>query len=118
MPSGYSEFISAIKSKISSQLVKTRMSANSDMMLMYWYIRLAILHKQSLESWGTKVIDRMSQDLKLEFPEMNGFSTRNLKYMRKFADAWPDIQIVQRYVAQFPRRTNITLLDKLSDSNH
>ncbi len=117
MPSGYSEFISDIKSKISSQLVKTRMSANSDMMLMYWHIGLAILNKQSLEGWGTKVIDRMSHDLKLEFPEMNGFSTRNLKYMRKFADAWPDIQIVQRYVAQIPWRTNITLLDKLSDSN-
>jgi predicted nuclease of restriction endonuclease-like (RecB) superfamily len=55
----------------------------------------------------------MSHDLKSEFPEMNGFSPRNLKYMRKFAEAWTDFEIVQRTVAQIPWRSNITLLDKL-----
>jgi len=46
---------------------------------------------------------------------MTGFSPRNLKYMRTFAQAWPDRAIVQRTVAQLPWRSNITLLDKLSD---
>jgi predicted nuclease of restriction endonuclease-like (RecB) superfamily len=58
----------------------------------------------------------MSYDLKTEFPDMNGFSPRNLKYMRKFAEAWSDFEIVQRTVAQIPWRSNITLLDKLKDS--
>ena len=39
--------------------------------------------------WGAKVIDRLSHDLKSAFPEMSGFSARNLKYMRAFAAAWP-----------------------------
>lgn len=55
----------------------------------------------------------MSKDLKDAFPEMSGFSPRNIKYMRKFAQCWPDEKIAQRVVAQIPWRTNITLMDKL-----
>jgi predicted nuclease of restriction endonuclease-like (RecB) superfamily len=46
---------------------------------------------------------------------MSGFSPRNIKYMRKFAECWPDFEIVQRVVAQIPWRSNITLMDKLKD---
>ncbi|MBL7794039.1 MAG: hypothetical protein JNK77_17050, partial [Saprospiraceae bacterium] len=73
-----------------------------------------ILERQRNEGWGAKIIDRMSYDLKQAFPEMQGFSPRNLKYMRKFAEAWPDPELVQRSVALIPWRSNITLLDKLS----
>ena len=59
-----------------------------------------MLKKQSDEGWGTKVIDRLSVDLRKEFPDMKGFSPRNLKYMRAFASAWLDREIVQRVVAQ------------------
>ena len=55
----------------------------------------------------------MAKDLKDAFPEMSGFSPRNIKYMRKFAECWPDFQIVQQVVAQIPWRTNRILLDKL-----
>ena len=51
----------------------------------------------------------MAHDLKNEFPEMSGFSTRNIKYMRAFALAWPDVEFVQRTIAQIPYRSNITL---------
>ena len=61
------------------------------------------------------MIDRMAKDLKDAFPEMSGFSPRNIKYMRKFAESWPDFEIVQRVVAQRPWRTNISLMDKLKD---
>lgn len=64
---------------------------------------------------GTKIIDRLSFDLKETFPEETGFSPRNLKYMRKFAEAWTDFEIVQRTVALIPWRINITLLDKLKE---
>lgn len=58
----------------------------------------------------------MSYDLKLAFPNIQGFSPRNLKYMRQFAEAWTDFEIVQRTVALLPWRINITLLDKLTDT--
>jgi len=115
MPVGYKSFIAEIKERIAGERIKSLLSANASMIMLYWEIGNKILQNQKSEGWGTKVIDRMSHDLKQSFPDMSGFSPRNLKYMRKFADAWPDIQIVQRTVAQIPWRSNITLLDKLHD---
>lgn len=76
----------------------------------------AILARQQSEGWGAKVIDRLSADLRVAFPDMQGLSPRNLKYMRSFAAAWPDSAIVQRVIAQLPWRQNIALLDKLGDA--
>ena len=96
--------------------MQTVIAANTTMIILYWQIGNAILQRQQNEGWGTKVIDHMSYDLKNAFPEMGGFSPRNLKYMRKFAEAWTDFTIVQRTVALISWRSNITLLDKLKDS--
>ena len=115
MPEGYISFIKGVKETISQQRIKLVLSANTEMILLYWELGYAILQQQKKEGWGTKVIERMSYDLKEAFPEMGGFSLRNLKYMRRFAEEWPDKAIVQRTVALLPWRSNITLLDKLSD---
>lgn len=115
MPEGYATFFAGLKERIARERIKAVLSANSAMVLMYWDIGRSILERQHKEGWGAKVIDRLSHDLKKTFPYMTGFSPRNLKYMRTFADAWPDRAIVQRTVAQLPWRSNLTLLDKLSD---
>jgi predicted nuclease of restriction endonuclease-like (RecB) superfamily len=115
MPDGYTDFIQQIKNSVSQQRIKSVMSANATMIFLYWEIGNSILQCQQQQGWGAKIIDRMSFDLKKEFPEMSGFSPRNLKYMKKFAEAWTDIQIVQRIVAQIPWRSNIALLDKIKD---
>ena len=99
--------------QIQMQRISVVMKANSSMICLYWTVGKAILEKQEKEGWGTKVIDRMAKDIKEAFPDMSGFSPRNIKYMRKFALCWPDYEVVQRVVAQIPWRTNITLLDKL-----
>jgi predicted nuclease of restriction endonuclease-like (RecB) superfamily len=85
------------------------------MVLLYWDIGKAILDPQKQQGWGAKVVDRLSADLREAFPGMKGLSPRNLKYMRKFAEAWPEREFVQRTVAQIPWRSNIALLDKLDD---
>ena len=115
LPQDYSELIIKLKSKILEERLKITLSANASMILQYWEIGNEILQRQKNEPWGAKVIDRLSFDLKKSFPEMSGFSPRNLKYMRKFAEAYQDKAIVQRSVAQIPWRTNITLLDKLTN---
>lgn len=71
-------------------------------MLLYWQIGRDILERQNQQGWGAKVVDRLADDLRREFPEITGFSSRNLKYMRLFADTWMDRQFVQRVVAQIP----------------
>lgn len=98
----YLEFIEEIKKEILKQRVSVVMNANASMIRLYWNIGKAILAKQEQEGWGAKVIDRMAKDLKEIFPEMSGFSPRNIKYMRKFAQCWSDETIVQRVVAQIP----------------
>lgn len=114
LPEGYNNFIQEITEHILKTRLETVISANSSMILLYWEIGNSILQRQKNEGWGAKVIDRMSYDLKQAFPDSNGFSPRNLKYMKKFAEEWSDIEIVQRTVALIPWRSNITLLDKLS----
>ena len=80
---------------------------------LYWRIGRDILSRQAEQGWGTKVVDLLAKDLKAAFPEMKGFSPRNLKYMRAFADTWPDEAFVQQAVARLPWGHNLVLLDKL-----
>ena len=68
---------------------------------------------QAAQGYGTRVIDRLAADLRDAFPDMKGFSPRNLKYMRAFAAAWPDREVVQAALAQVTWYHNITLLEKL-----
>lgn len=115
MPEGYAGFLADLKERITHERIRAVLSANAAMVLLYWDIGHSILDRQEQEGWGAKVIDRLALDLKTAFPDMSGFSPRNLKYMRKFAAAWPDRAIVQRSVAQIPWRSNLALLNKLDD---
>jgi predicted nuclease of restriction endonuclease-like (RecB) superfamily len=81
--------------------------------LLYWQIGRDILVRQAEQGWGAKVIDRLAHDLRTAFPTMKGFSPRNLKYMRAFAEAWPDTEFVQAVLAQLPWYHQLALLDKL-----
>ena len=74
--------------------------------------RKAILARQEREGWGAGTIDRLSHDLREAFPDMRGFSPRNLKYMRAFAAAWPEREIVQEVLGS-PGTSNLALLHKL-----
>ena len=114
MPADYGRLLSDIKRRVAGERVHMVMAASTAMVLLYWDIGQAILARQQAGGWGVRVIDRLSHDLKAAFPEMNGFSPRNLTYMRLFAAAWPDRAIVQRTVALLPWRSNLTLLEKLS----
>jgi predicted nuclease of restriction endonuclease-like (RecB) superfamily len=111
----YFALLDGLKSRIRSAQVKAALAVNNELILLYWHIGGEILAKQQTEGWGSKVIERLAKDLKREFPDVSGFSTRNLKYMRSFAEAWPDAALVQRSVAQLPWRHNIALLEKLKE---
>lgn len=112
----YTELLKDIKERIRGAQVRAVLSANREMVLLYWQIGSVILNRQAAEKWGAKVIDRLAADLRADFPEMKGFSPRNLKYMRAFAQAFPNEQFVQQLAAQIPWFHNCTILDKLSDA--
>ena len=92
---GYSAILFDLKDQIRAARLKAGLAVNRELVLLYWRIGRQILEQQRLEGWGSKVIDRLSLDLMREFPEMKGFSPRNLKYMRRFAESYPDEPIVQ-----------------------
>jgi len=117
MPDDYALFLQDLKIRIRQERIKTVISANSALVLMYWDIGFLILEKQKDAGWGARIIDRMAYDLKEEFPDMRGFSARNLKYMRNFAEKWPNRELVQRTVALIPWRSNLILLEKVKDTS-
>ena len=84
-------------------------------MLHYWEIGEDILASQKRQGWGAKVIDNLAADLQREFPKLAGYSARNLKYMRAFAEAWPDRAIMHQLGAQIPWKHNCVLLDRVKD---
>lgn len=113
----YGQLLGELKEKIAAERVRVVLAANSAMVLLYWDIGERILQRQEEEGWGAKVIDRLAADLRETFPDMTGLSPRNLKYMRAFAQAWPDRSIVQQAAAQIPWFHNCVLLDKLNNAD-
>ena len=110
---GYDAWIRSIKERIQRARVKASMLVNSELTLLYWDIGHDILEKQDSEGWGTKVVERMSADLKEAFPDMKGWSRSNLMYMRQFADAWTRKEIVQAPLGQLPWYHHLALLECL-----
>ncbi len=111
----YVQFLNDLKNKVATSRYKAALSVNKELILLYHYIGSEILNSQKQHGWGAKIIDQLSRDLRSAFPEMKGFSTRNLKYMRKFAEEYTEHEFVQQLVAQLPWGHNIFLMDLVPD---
>lgn len=109
----YFDLLDGLKQRIRTAQVKAALAVNQELIALYWYMGREILARQQQAGWGSKVIDRLSVDLRREFPEMKGFSPRNLQYMRALAEAYPDEATVLQVVAQIPWGHNQSLLNKL-----
>ena len=110
----YLNTIESIKKEIKSAQYKAAVSVNRELIMLYYNIG-KIINEHKV--WGNKFIDNLAADIKLEFPNVKGYSVRNLKYMAKFAETYPDEQFVQQVVAQIPWGQNIVLLDKVNGDN-
>ena len=117
LPTDYAVLLVEIKERIRAERVRVVLAANQAMVLLYWDIGKAILARQEREGWGAGTIDRLSHDLREAFPDMRGLSPRNLKYMRAFASAWSEREIVQEVLAQITWYHNIALLEKVDDQS-
>ena len=110
--SEYKQILESVKNEILKSQYKAMQVVNKELIFMYWHIGKIIVDNSK---WGNKFIDSLSIDLKLEFPEVTGFSVRNLKYMKKMAEEYPDMEFVQQVVAQIPWGHNIILIDKVKN---
>src|SRR3954466_6512318 len=93
----YEVLFAEIKQKVAEAQLKTVVAANAQMLLLYWQMGNYILQNQQAKGWGAKIIGQLSADLKKEFPQLKGFSPRNLKYMRKFAENYSS-SIIQQLI--------------------
>lgn len=96
----YKQWLKQLKAQIQQQQVKIGLQVNAGMLATYWYIGSQLNEKIEKAGWGARVIDFLSEDLQKAFPNKQGFSIRNLKYMRQFAVAYPNFLIGQQAVAQ------------------
>jgi len=115
-PEGYADWLVDLKGRIHSAQQRATLAVNQELVLLYWQIGRDILARQSEQGWGAKVIERLSHDLRTAFPDMKGFSRANLMYMRAFAEAWPNPEIVQQLVGRLPWGHNLVLLTRLKDT--
>ena len=115
LPADYSDVLIAVKDAVRSARTRVALAANTELIQLYWKLGRLILERMDAEGWGAKVIDRLSVDLRAEFPDMTGFSPRNLRYMRSMAAAWPDEAMLQQAAATLPWTHIHVLLDRLDD---
>lgn len=140
LPVGYKTLLKDLKQRIKRAQVKAALAANRELIQLYWDIGKAIVERQKKEKWGRGVVERLSCDLRREFPDIKGFSARNIWKMRAFYLAWSDKALIlprvvaeldsekllrsvteldglnlRRLVAEIPWGQNITLCEKVND---
>lgn len=110
---GYAETLADLKNQILDAQLKASISVNRELMCLYWKIGSIIIERQMNDGWGSKVIDRLTNDLRAACPTMKGLSLTNVKYMVQFAKEYPDFLISQAVFGQITWSHNIVLLQKL-----
>jgi len=109
----YSIMLQEIKDRIRQAQFKAIMSANVEMLLMYWDVGRIITERQSTEGWGAKIIQRLARDIRNELPEIKGFSERNLNRMMNFYNEYSDLLILPPVVAKLPTNSETPILPPL-----
>lgn len=110
--SEYKQILENIKQEVLKSQYRAMQVVNKELIFMYWHIGKIIVDNSK---WGNKFINNLSIDLKMEFPDIEGFSVRNLKYMKKIAVEYPNFEFVQEVLAQITWYHNVILMDKVKD---
>jgi predicted nuclease of restriction endonuclease-like (RecB) superfamily len=87
LPNDYDSFLKSLKERVRTAQLRASLAVNRELVLLYWGIGRDILARQKEQGWGAKIVDRLADDLRREFPEVTGFAPRNVKYMRALAEA-------------------------------
>lgn len=114
VPPDYTELLNTLKSKVHAAQMRAALAANAELVNLYLEIGREIGERQERDGWGSGVIERLSKDMRAEFPDIKGFSPRNLRYMRRAAAVFTARPILQQVAAKLPWGHLTMLLDKLS----
>ena len=111
----YVAWMQSVKDRVRAARYRAQVAANQEMLLLYWDLGHDIIERQQAQGWGKAVIPQMAKDLAAEFPEMKGFSERNLGYMKRFAKVWPREAILQVPLAKLGWYCHISIIEMLKD---
>lgn len=114
LPEGYADWLAQLKVDIAQSRQRAALAVNAELVQLYHRIGAEIRQRQQVNAWGAKVIERLARDLSDAFPDIRGFSSRNLKYMAFFAQHCPNGLFGQQPAAQLPWFHVVTLLTKLT----
>jgi len=117
LPEGYETFVEELKDRIRSVQVRAALSVNWELVVLYWRIGRDIVNRQKQESWGARVIDRLSLDLDKAFPAMRGFSRSKFEVHAGVRRSLSEEEFVQQVVAQLPWGHQVRILDAVKDSS-
>jgi len=107
----YLVLLKDIKQRLKTTQLKAAIAVNKELIILYWEIGHRILKLQQMAHWGDKLLDALSKDIKSSFPSVKGFSLTNLKYMRRFAELYPDIAAISQTLSdQLPWSHHVALL--------
>jgi predicted nuclease of restriction endonuclease-like (RecB) superfamily len=84
----YQEILKDLKSKFKTAQIKASIKVNSELLQFYWYLGNRIIDVQKNYKWGSKFLEKLSDDLSKAFPDVKGFSKRNLEIIRKWVRFW------------------------------
>jgi predicted nuclease of restriction endonuclease-like (RecB) superfamily len=128
LPVGYGKFLEDIKQCVRAAQVRATLSANKELIALYWDIGKGIIERQRAEGWGKAVVERLAKDLQKKFSGITGFSPLNVRRMRAFYLAWTadlnnlsqpvidsEIEKLSHLVTEIPRGHNIGLIHKVHD---
>ena len=112
----FSQFVVDIKTQIKAAQYRTLQTVNKEQIALYWTIGKTIVERQSQYGWGKSVVELLALELQKEFVGINGFSARNLWYMRNLYDQYSQSTLIlQPVVAEIPWTHNILILEKCKD---
>jgi hypothetical protein len=129
----YVQWLSSLKLKVHAARIKAAVTVNRELLLFYWELGAEIVCKQAQSNWGDGFLSQLSKDMMAEFPDMKGFSKRNLELIRKWhlfyaqsggtvaiakqavsqlSDVYPQIQASEEIVTHIPWGHNIAIVTK------
>lgn len=110
----YATLIQDLKATVQTAHLRAHRAVNAELIRMYWQVSKTLLERQKIEAWGSKYLERVSQNLTAAFPGMRGFSTVKIKRMRMLASRYPN-EIGSQAVTQLPWSHVIELMFKIKD---
>lgn len=113
----YKEFLTEMKNRLKTTQIRAALTTNKELIQFYWQLGKELVEKQSSFNWGDRLLEQFSNDMRKEFPEMQGFSVSNLKRMRLFAITYPELTIGAQAVHQLPWGHIIVLLHRIKDAD-